>query len=84
MAVLQDISQANDRIAQLEAQLAAAKAASRGKLTLKVSKAGGVSVYGMGKWPVTLYSQQWERLLDHADQIRAFIAANAGELSVKE
>lgn len=86
MTVLMDMTQdqAAKRIAELEGQLAAAKAAAKGKLTLKVSKAGAVSVYGMGKWPVTLYSQQWERLMDAAEQIRAFIVANADSLSVKE
>lgn len=86
MTILMDMTQdqAARRIAELEAQLAAAKAAGRGKLTLKVSKAGAVSVYGMGKWPVTLYSQQWEKVLDAEEQIRAFIVANADSLSVKE
>lgn len=71
-------------IAQLQAQVAALKAARNGKLTLKVSKAGAVSIYGMGRWPVTLYRGQMERLLDSAEQIRAFIEANADQLSVKE
>ena len=53
------------------------------KLTLKVSEKGAVSVYGMGKFPVTLYSQAWERLLDHADEIKSFIEANRAVLSVK-
>lgn len=75
---------AEERIAQLEAQIARMRAAGKGKLTLKVSKQGAVSVYGMGRWPVTLYSQQWERLLDNQEQIKAFIVDNRAELSVKE
>jgi len=42
--------------------------------TGSVSKGGGISVYGLGQWPVTLYSSQWERLLAISDQIKAFIA----------
>ena len=52
-------------------------------LTLKVSAKGAVSVYGMGRFPVTLYREQWERVLGHADAIRAFIDANAAALKVK-
>jgi len=55
-----------------------------GKLTLKVSEKGAVSLYGMGRFPVTLYGQQWERLLGHADEIKAFLKANAKKLAVKE
>ncbi len=54
------------------------------KLTIKVSEKGAVSVYGMGKWPVTLYAGQWERLLDNAQEIRDYIEANRASLAVKE
>ncbi len=54
------------------------------KLTIKVSEKGAVSVYGMGKWPVTLYAGQWERLLENAQEIRDYIEANRGLLAVKE
>lgn len=53
-------------------------------LTFKVSEKGGLSVYGMGRFPTTLYRQQWEKLLAGKDDIIAFIAANAGKLTVKE
>lgn len=53
------------------------------KLTLKVSEKGAVSLYGMGRFPVTLYGTQWERLLNEADAIRAFLTANAGKLATK-
>ena len=53
-------------------------------IRLKVSEKGAVSVYGMGRFPVTLYKEQWTRLLDMADEIRAFIAANESQLKAKE
>jgi hypothetical protein len=56
--------------------------ASRG-VTLKVSEKGGVSVYGLGRFPVTLYKEQWTKLLDMADDIRAFIRANDASLKTK-
>jgi hypothetical protein len=58
------------------------RTASRG-MSLKVSEKGGVSVYGLGRFPVTLYKEQWEKLLDMADELRAFIRENAGSLKTK-
>ncbi len=55
-----------------------------GELSLKVSEKGAVSVYGMGRFPVTLYQEQWERLLAHSDAIRAFIEENRSRLKRKE
>lgn len=52
--------------------------------SLKVSEKGGVSVYGLGRFPVTLYQEQWTKLLDMADEIRAFIQKNQGSLKAKE
>src|SRR6266699_1246415 len=52
-------------------------------VSLKVSEKGGVSVYGLGRFPVTLYKEQWTRLLDMADDIRAFIRENDAKLKVK-
>ncbi|HEY4013894.1 MAG TPA: hypothetical protein VGM06_11195 [Polyangiaceae bacterium] len=51
--------------------------------SLKVSEKGGVSVYGLGRFPVTLYKEQWKKLLDMADDIRAFIQENEGKLKAK-
>jgi hypothetical protein len=51
--------------------------------SLKVSEKGGVSVYGLGRFPVTLYKEQWTKLLDMADDIRAFIHENASKLKTK-
>jgi len=58
------------------------RTASRG-ISLKVSEKGALSVYGLGRFPVTLYQEQWTKLLDMADEIRAFIRDNAGALKVK-
>lgn len=52
-------------------------------ITMKVGDKGGVSVYGLGRWPVTLYKEQWERLLGASDEIRTFISANADRLKTK-
>lgn len=68
------------RIAELEKQAGAKKA---GKLEFKVGEKGGVSVYGMGRFPVTLYYEQWIRLLDAAGELRAFLEVNRGRLKLK-
>jgi hypothetical protein len=57
--------------------------ASRGGV-LKVSEKGGVSLYGLGRFPVTLYKEQWLKLLDMADEIRAFVQEHDAELKAKE
>ena len=51
---------------------------------LKVSEKGGVSVYGLGRFPVTLYKEQWAKMLDMADEIRKFIKENDAQLKTKE
>jgi hypothetical protein len=81
MAILQNLNNLTKE-QLIEALLASQKAAER-KLTLKVSDKGAVSLYGMGRFPVTLYGEQWVKLLDHADTIRAFLTANAALLSTK-
>ena len=53
-------------------------------ITMKVSEKGGLSVYGMGRFPITLYKEQWLKLLDMSDAIRSFIAANDAALKTKE
>jgi hypothetical protein len=50
---------------------------------MKVSQKGALSVYGMGRFPITLYKEQWLKLLDMSDAMRAFIAANEGQLTTK-
>lgn len=89
MATLPDLRQLQAQIAELQAQNEAlkAKAMANGikKISMKVSENKGcLSVYGIGRYPVTLYAQQWQRLLAVADDIHAFIAANKDELSWKE
>ena len=56
----------------------------RGQVYLKVSEKGGLSVYGMGRFPITLYREQWEKLLSMADEIRTFIQENDQTLKKKE
>ena len=75
---LNDLSK--DQLLALVAQLQAQPAR---KLTLKVSQKGALSLYGMGRFPVTLYREQWERLFAARAEIEAFIKANASLLSVK-
>ena len=70
---------------QLMALVQSMKADSARKLTCKVSEKGAVSVYGMGKWPVTLYRSQWEALIAFVKDgaVERFIKANSASLSVK-
>ncbi len=68
------------RIAELEKELGGRKS---GDLEFKVGKKGGVSVYGLGRFPVTLYYEQWIRLLDRADALRAFLEENKGKLKLR-
>jgi hypothetical protein len=56
----------------------------RGQTSLKVSEKGALSVYGLGRFPVTLYREQWEKLLGMADDIRQFIKDNDAALKKKE
>jgi hypothetical protein len=70
-------------IEQLKQQLAEAKAQTVKPISMKVSEKGACSVYGLGRFPVTLYAQQWNRLLDHSSDIKEFLVANADRLSVK-
>jgi len=69
------------RIAELEAEIAAGKAHRPG---LKVSPKGGVSIYGLGRFPVTLYASQWEALFAKRSEIEGFIEAHRGELATKK
>ncbi len=69
---------------KLRAENAALKARGSKGVSMKVSEKGGVSVYGLGRFPVTLYQEQWLKLLDLADDIRAFIKENEGKLKRKE
>ena len=76
-AILQELE-------RLKAENAALKARSAKGLSMKVSEKGAVSVYGLGRFPVTLYKEQWWKLLEMADDIRAFIRDNEAQLKAKE
>lgn len=75
MAILKDLTQ------QPTPERASAPTS---QLTIKVSEKGAVSVYGLQRWPVTLYADQWRAVLAHSADILSFIDANAHRLSVKE
>jgi hypothetical protein len=68
------------RIAELEKQAGSKRT---GRMEFKVSEKGGVSVYGLGRFPVTLYYEQWERLLGAADELRVFLEENKSKLKLK-
>ena len=67
------------RIAELEGLLA-----KSGSISFKVSEKGAVSVYGLGRFPVTLYLEQWDALLSHATELREFIEVNKSGLKTKD
>jgi hypothetical protein len=69
---------------RLRAENEALKKPSRVKMSLKVSEKGALSVYGLGRFPVTLYREQWEKLLGMADEIRKFIHENNHSLKKKD
>jgi len=71
-------------VERLKAENEALKARRSGATSMKVSEKGGLSVYGLGRFPVTLYQEQWLKLLDMADQIRAFIREHQSELKKRE
>ena len=68
---------------RLKAENEALKAKTTRATSIRVSEKGGVSVYGLGRFPVTLYKEQWLKLLDMTDQIRTFITENEGKLKTK-
>ncbi|HET6199910.1 MAG: hypothetical protein WBE21_11635 [Candidatus Acidiferrales bacterium] len=68
------------RIAELEKQSASKTA---GGLQFKIGEKGGVSVYGLGRFPVTLYYEQWVRLLNSADELRSFLEENKNKLKLR-
>ncbi len=71
-------------VAKLKAEMESLKARTSKGISLKVSEKGAVSVYGMGRFPVTLYKEQWLKLLDMADDLRRFIAENDSKLKAKD
>lgn len=79
---------AEQKLARLEAENKALKdqleQRKPGQLRLKISEKGGLSVYGLGRFPVTLYKEQWKRLLEHADEIKRFLQENEQQLKTKQ
>jgi hypothetical protein len=73
-----------DELERLRNENAALKKGASSNVRMKASEKGAVSVYGMGRFPVTLYKEQWLKLLDMSDQIRAFITANEAQLKAKD
>ncbi len=71
-------------LARLKAENEALKQKRSSAVSMKVSEKGGVSVYGLGRFPVTLYQEQWAKLLAMSDEIKTFIADNKDKLKVKE
>lgn len=69
-----------EELARLRAENAALRTAKQRNISFKVSEKGGLSVYGLGRFPVTLYVEQWNALLDSADALRAYMREHVGEL----
>ena len=70
------------KLAQLEKEVATKKRS--GELSFKIGEKGGLSVYGLGRFPVTLYYEQWNRLLGAAEEIKKFLEENKSKLKLKE
>jgi hypothetical protein len=77
-------SELQAELERLKAENATLKARGSKGVSMKVSEKGAVSVYGLGRFPVTLYQEQWLKLLDLSDDIRSFIKENEGRLKKKE
>jgi hypothetical protein len=69
---------------RLRAENEALKKKRNSAVSMKVSEKGAVSVYGLGRFPVTLYQEQWQKLLALSDEIKTFIEENKASLKVKE
>lgn len=85
------VDQIKNEREQLAAQIEALKAenlrlleAQRRVFSLRVSEKGAVSVYGLGRFPVTLYKEQWDTLLSHTNDIKTFMVENASKLKLRE
>lgn len=89
MATLQDTTKLSHNdlmqmVLALKAENEALKAKPQNKVSLKVSEKGAISVFGLQRFPVTLYASQWERIIAMADEIKAFIRENKTRLATKD
>lgn len=79
---------AEEKLTRLEAENLALREQMEqrkpGQLRLKISEKGGLSVYGLGRFPVTLYKEQWIRLLEHVDELKKFLQDNDRQLKAKQ
>ncbi len=73
-----------EELEQLRKQKATREAQDKKGISFKVSEKGGVSVYGLGRFPVTLYQEQWLRLFTEVDNLKTFIEENKSKLKTKE
>jgi hypothetical protein len=82
--ILAEVAAGRLDVNEADRLLSALEGPPRGSLYCKVSPKGAMSLYGLQRMPVTLYAEQWERLLEIADEIRAFLKQHAGELKRKQ
>lgn len=78
-----EIKQAQELIAKLQAENAALKAVKTSGPSCKVTDKGGVSFYGVGRFPITLYKEQWLKLIGNIDMVKQFLVENDAKLSAK-
>jgi ABC-type Fe3+-hydroxamate transport system substrate-binding protein len=80
----EDVTAELERLKRENEALREQTKAKPGQISMKVSEKGAVSVYGLGRFPVTLYQEQWLKLLERSDEIREFIRVNAAALKKKD
>jgi ribonucleotide reductase alpha subunit len=83
MAEMSD-AEMKEELERLRAENQELKKRSEREITLKVSQKGGVSLYGLGRFPVTLYKEQWLKIVDMVDDIKSFIDENESKLKTKD
>jgi ribosome-interacting GTPase 1 len=83
MATQQSRTELQAEIARLQAEAKLLQAKAKGTIEFRVSQKGAVSVYGLGRFPVTLYAQQWEKLLGMSNDLKTFMLVNAKDLTTK-
>jgi hypothetical protein len=84
MAMSESEEELRQQIERLKTQLDSEKAKSKKAIRLQVSQKGGVSLYGIRRFPITFYLEEWNRILDMEGEIRAFLAKHESELARKE